>query len=260
MAAGVFLSYRREESAPQAGRLYDNLSARFGESRVFMDVDSIGLGLDFAEVIEDAIASCEVLLALIGPNWLRAGCDEGARRIDDPADYVRLEIQAALERKVRVVPILLNGAALPGADELPPALRALTRRQALELDDATFRAHVGRLIEQLERVIGVAEVNGSAPPWSAELVDKGEKHRTLNLTLESESHQLHIGTLFGGISIGIDVDGTRVSKELIGEVHNFVLAGGAQHHPARIEVDTTFWSSKLVLKLVEVDGRVLYRE
>jgi hypothetical protein len=93
---------------------------------------------------------------------------------------------------VRVVPILLNGAALPGANELPPTLSALTRRQALELDDATFRAHVGRLIEQLERVIGVAEVNGSATPWSAELVDKGEKHRTLNLTLESESHQLHI--------------------------------------------------------------------
>lgn len=260
MAAGIFLSYRREESAPQAGRLYDNLSARFGESHVFMDVDSIGLGLDFAEVIDDAISSCEVLLALIGPDWLRAGCDEGARRIDDPADYVRLEIQAALERKVRVVPILLNGAWLPAAEELPPALTALTRRQALELDDATFRAHVGRLLEQLERVIPGARVNGSAAPWSAELVDKGDKHRTLNLTLESESHQLHIGTLFGGISIGIDVDGTRVSKELIGEVHNFVLGDGDQRHPARIEVDTTFWSSKLVLKLIEIDGRVLYRE
>ena len=261
MAGGVFLSYRREESAPQAGRLYDHLSARFGESRVFMDVDSIGLGLDFAEVIEDAVSSCEVLLALIGPGWLAAADANGRRRLDSTTDYVRLEIQAALERRIRVVPVLLNGAELPEAGELPPELEPLTRRQALELDDASFRTKVARLVDQLEAVIPaptpVAE-NGNA--WGAELVDRSEKHRLLELKLGEESRRLRIDVLFGGVSAAVEMDGQRVSKETIGDPHEFTISDGGRSRPVRVELKRTFWANELVLKSVEVDSRVLYRE
>jgi TIR domain len=105
-AGRVFISYRREESSGLAGRLYDRLAARFGDDQVFMDVDTIDLGVDFADVITQAVSTCEVLLAIIGPRWLTATDDDGQRRLDDPDDTVRLEIAAALERDIRVIPIL----------------------------------------------------------------------------------------------------------------------------------------------------------
>jgi TIR domain len=94
----VFISYRRQESSGLAGRLYDWLAARFGNDQVFMDVDTIALGVDFAEVITQAVSTCQVLLAVIGPRWLDLTDENGQRRLDDPNDIVRLEIAAALER------------------------------------------------------------------------------------------------------------------------------------------------------------------
>src|SRR5215831_16515157 len=103
-AGGIFVSYRRHESRDFAGRLYDRLAGRFGEGQVFIDVDTIEPGVDFAEAISREVATCQVLVAVIGPNWLTATDERGRRRLDDPDDLVRLEIEAALARDVRVIP------------------------------------------------------------------------------------------------------------------------------------------------------------
>src|SRR5579862_959179 len=116
---GIFVSYRRQESSHLAGRLYDRLADRFGEDQMFMDVDTIEPGVDFAEEIFRAVASCKVLLAIIGPSWLTATDANGRRRLDDPDDIVRLEIEAALGRSVRVIPILIEGAVMPTRQDLP---------------------------------------------------------------------------------------------------------------------------------------------
>jgi hypothetical protein len=126
----IFLSYRREDTAGYAGRLYDALGAQFGRERIFMDVDNIPPGVDFGDHIDAAVGRCDALLALIGPRWVTAAHAGGERRIDDPADYLRLEIEAALRRNVLVIPVLVQGAHMPGPAELPERLRALTRRNA----------------------------------------------------------------------------------------------------------------------------------
>src|SRR4051794_32817634 len=107
---GIFVSYRRQESSHLAGRLYDRLAGSFGESQVFIDVDAIEPGEDFAEKIFRSVAGCQVLLVVIGPSWLTSADGRGHRRLDDPDDIVRLEIEAALARGVRVIPILMEGA------------------------------------------------------------------------------------------------------------------------------------------------------
>ncbi len=148
--SGIFISYRREDSAGHAGRLYDRLSAHFGEEKIFMDV-GIEPGVDFVDQLEEAVASCDVLLVLIGPEWLTA--DDGRRRLEEEGDFVHLEVSAALERDIRVIPLLVHGATMPAAHDLPPDLARLARRNALELSDARWRYDVGRLIEVLDRLL-----------------------------------------------------------------------------------------------------------
>src|ERR1051326_8569899 len=106
---GVFISYRREETAGQAGRLYDHLSDRYGEARVFMDVDSIAIGTDFTKAVIQAVSGCSILLALIGRHWSSITDTRGIRRLDYPHDFVRVEIETALQRDIRVVPVLVDG-------------------------------------------------------------------------------------------------------------------------------------------------------
>ena len=158
---GIFISYRREEAAAQAGRLYDHLSYHFGEGRVFMDVDSITIGVDFTMAITEALSRCDILLALIGRNWSAITDSKGQRRLAHPDDLVRVEIETALLRDIRVVPVLVEGAVLPQTDDLPPSLRALIRRQAFGLSHAGFRSEVTRLIADLDQFLG-AEPGRSA--------------------------------------------------------------------------------------------------
>jgi TIR domain len=155
----IFISYRRDESAYPAGWLFDRLAERFGFDQVFKDVDSIEMGDDFVEVITNAVGSTDVLLALIGDRWLTITDEHGKRRLDDPNDFVRLEIEAALARKVRVIPILVEGANMPRADELPPSLAALARRQALELSPSRFDFDTSRLLRVLDKTL--AEVRAA---------------------------------------------------------------------------------------------------
>jgi hypothetical protein len=112
-SGGIFISYRRQETRHLAGRLYDRLAARFGLDQVFMDVATIEPGVDFAEAIDQAVGACRVLLAVIGSHWLTAADDAGQRRLDHPDDLVRLEVEAALARNVRVIPILVDDAVMP---------------------------------------------------------------------------------------------------------------------------------------------------
>jgi glycerophosphoryl diester phosphodiesterase len=170
---GIFISYRRQETAWPARQLYEVLVARFGSEAVFKDVDDIEPGEDFVERITEAVAACDFLLALIGPQWLTITDATGARRLDDPEDFVRLELSAALSRGVRVVPILVDGARMPRADELPPDLAAVTRRQAVEISPVGFNTE--RLLTTLAAAIArnaAARAAGPAqtadPPGSPE--------------------------------------------------------------------------------------------
>lgn len=149
----IFLSYRREDTSGHAGRLYDVLAERFGEENVFMDVDTIEVGADFAEAITRAVTSCDALIALIGRDWATAADDTGRRRIDDPDDFVRLELETALERDVAVLPVCVRGAPFPAEEDLPASLAPLARRQGADLRDTAWRDDVRRLIERLESIV-----------------------------------------------------------------------------------------------------------
>ena len=145
-SGGVFISYRRNEAAAYAGRLYDRLAARFSRGRVFIDTENIGWGEDFVEVITSAARSCEVMIVLISREWTRGAQTE----VDD---YVRLEVATALGRKIRVIPILIQGAAMPAPKDLPEDLSPLVRRNALALSDTRWERDVEDLIETLESLL-----------------------------------------------------------------------------------------------------------
>ena len=152
----IFISYRRDDAAYPAGWLFDRLAERFGKEQIFKDVDSIELGEDFVAEIGEAVGSTDVLLAVIGEKWLTVADEHGSRRLDDPEDFVRIEIEAALRRKVRVIPILVEGASMPREEQLPPSLTALARRQALELSPVRFSSDTSKLLTVLERALAEA--------------------------------------------------------------------------------------------------------
>jgi hypothetical protein len=164
MSSGkVFLSYRRDDTAGYAGRLFDRLNARF-RNRIFMDVEGVKLGADFIEEIERAVGTCQVLIALLGKQWLTMEDANGRRRIDRPDDFVRLEIATALRRNIRVIPVLIGDTKLPAAETLPRDLAKLCRRQALHLTDSSFDQDVERLIGTLD-----LELSGPRKPMEKPL-------------------------------------------------------------------------------------------
>ena len=152
----IFVSYRREDTAFPAGWLYDRLASHFGSDQVFKDIDSIKPGDNPIEVITAAVGSCDVLLVLIGDRWLTVTGRDG-RRLDNPDDFVRLEIEAALARDVRVIPILFGAARMPRADELPPSLAKLTRRQALAFSSDRLDTDTRRLLQVLDPAVAEAQ-------------------------------------------------------------------------------------------------------
>ena len=161
---GIFISYRRDDSAGYAGRLYDRLSAHFGADQVFMDVEGIELGTDFVTAIEQAVGSCKVLIVVIGDEWLSTTDAAGRRRLEDPHDFVRLETRVALEREIRVVPVLVGGALMPRSDELPVELKSLARRQAIEISHKQWEASTRELIRALNTMLGQRPDTGITVP------------------------------------------------------------------------------------------------
>lgn len=150
----IFISYRRDDASGEAGRLFDDLVAKFGSDRVFMDVSGIEPGRDFRKVIDENVASCGVLLAVIGKAWVDAKDEHGQRRLDDPSDFVRLETGSALKRDVIVIPVLVRGAAMPRADQLPDDLKELAYRNGVELTHARWGSDVELLVKALRAHLG----------------------------------------------------------------------------------------------------------
>lgn len=161
----IFISYRHNEDGMAAGWLVERLAGHFGKDQIFKDVDSIEPGDDFVKVIADAVGRCDVLLALIGREWLTITGDDGRRRLDNPQDFVRLEIEAALKRDIRLIPVLIEGTPMPPVDQVPRSLAALVSRQALHFSAAHAEPEFDRLIKALDRTL--AEVRSEVPAEAA---------------------------------------------------------------------------------------------
>ncbi len=149
----IFISYRREDSSGYAGHLYETLSETFGSDSVFMDVDNLQPGQDFVDAIRRTLAECDVLLAIIGRRWVTAADADGRRRIEDEGDFVRLEVEAALDRKIRVIPVLVDRASMPRRQDLPTSIQPLTTRHAIEISDDRRAYDIERLVHSLDPTI-----------------------------------------------------------------------------------------------------------
>jgi hypothetical protein len=155
----IFICYRHADSAVWAGRLSDWLRQSFGEDDVFMDIHGLEPGVDFEDEIGKQVGSCDVLIAVIGTKWLTVTDEQGARRLNDPDDLTRLEIAAALQRDVRVVPALVDGAEMPTKQQLPTDLNRLARRQAYRLSAERWVQDVEGLIAALKKYLSPPQAN-----------------------------------------------------------------------------------------------------
>ena len=167
----IFISYRREDSAGYAHAIYGRLVQRFSKDQVFMDVDTVEPGVDFVRVIEDAVGNCDVLLAMIGKRWTKVG-STARSRLDDPEDFVRLEITTALAREIRVIPVLVDGMTMPSGKGLPASLKALSRRNAIEISNTRFNFDVDRLITAVRKSLDEAEAKRKAEEDDRRPVEK----------------------------------------------------------------------------------------
>jgi hypothetical protein len=152
--AGIFISYRREDGGPYAGRLYDALVSHLDRDTVFFDIDSIGPGEDFRDVLHRTLSSCKVVLAIIGTRWSTVQDKAGRTRITNDLDYVRMEISYALKNGLKVIPVLVGGAAIPEEADLPPDLHALRYRNAWDLSDRRFHQDVQILVDVIRKALG----------------------------------------------------------------------------------------------------------
>jgi hypothetical protein len=156
MAGKIFINYRRDDSAPHALNVAQYLENTFGKRNIFIDIDRLRAGLKFRTVLEDKLGQCKVMLAIIGPNWIDARDGKtGSRRIDNPEDWVRVEIERALARNIPVIPILLDGARMPKASQLPKDLKELSKRGGIHISDASFYEDMVKLMRGLEGALGV---------------------------------------------------------------------------------------------------------
>ncbi len=150
----IFISYRRNDSADVTGRIYDKLLRAFERKQLFKDVDSIPLGVDFLDHLNKKVGECNVLIAIIGPYWVESDIPKGKKRIDDEKDFVRIEIEAALERKIPVIPVLVRGAKMPTSDQLPESLKGLAFRNGIPVrPDPDFHRDMERLIQGIKHHI-----------------------------------------------------------------------------------------------------------
>jgi hypothetical protein len=207
----VFISYRREETAAHAGRLYDSMAAEFGDANVFMDVD-LAPGIDFVERITNAVSACHVLIVVMGPRWATVTDEDGGIRIADAEDFVRLEVGTALRRDdVTVIPVLVSGARMPDGDDLPSDVRPLTRRNALELTDGRWRDDVRRLLGRLEELLAgttaihetvVPHGNGgaAAEPAAAAAARPAPRVSPVRIVVEGILVAAVIGLVAGGLA------------------------------------------------------------
>jgi hypothetical protein len=213
MAAKVFISYRRDDSAGYAGRVRDRLERELGRDLLFMDVDAIPLGTNFTKVLHEEVAKCGVLLAVIGPNWPDARDEHGNRRLDDPNDFVRIEVAAALQRDIPVIPLLLDGARIPKANQLPEDLKELASRNGLEIRHASFHDDMNRLIRGLK-----GPVDQAAAADGVHLLG-GDASEFLTKTHVAQSHVKSTNGLWGFLR-------DKRNQQVLGWLGLVVLATG----------------------------------
>lgn len=163
----IFISYRRQDAAEAAGRLHEGLAARFGRDAVFFDIESLVPGADFADAMRQAVETCKLMLVVMGPQWASATGPDGRRRIDDPHDFIRVEVAAGLRSDRPIVPVLVGDAQMPPASELPEDLRPLTRFRALVLSHRDWQGDLGLLGDAVERHLGVSQTPQPMAPRGA---------------------------------------------------------------------------------------------
>jgi type II secretory pathway pseudopilin PulG len=173
VAGSVFISYRRDDAAGEAGRLSDHLTRHFGPGRIFIDIDTIAPGADFTVELERALGGTKGGLVIIGRGWLTAADGHGRRRLDDPEDFVRREIVTALQRDSRVVPVLVQNAAMPAAEDLPEVLRPLAHRQAMAIQHEEFAADAGRLADAIAPLLDLDGTDGRWRPLALASIAAG---------------------------------------------------------------------------------------
>lgn len=198
--AKIFLSYRRDDSSGHAGRLYDRLTQAFGRKNTFFDIDAIPPGTEFSARIKQAVGMCDVLVVVIGKNWLKGTHKDPYHRIEDPEDFVRIEVQTALERDIKVIPVLVAGAKMPLKSELPQPLNSLAGLQAMEVSDLRFPADSESLIAAIKEV-GIQQKN--------QFEDHVSKF-SLNLLKQPKSKFVLVGiamvSILGGVIFWFIVD------------------------------------------------------
>jgi hypothetical protein len=185
MAGKIFINYRRNDDSGAAGRLYDRLEEHYGKNDLFMDVDDIAAGADFVRMLEEKVSECDVFLAVIGKRWLDA---DGEARLDDPNDFVRIEIASALGSSKHVIPVLVNGAAMPRAQNLPEPLKPLSRRNAVRLTHERFKNDVVGLVNNINAVL--AEAKTARLRAEAELLAAEEAQRQRDAEKQARAVQL----------------------------------------------------------------------
>ena len=221
--AKIFISYRRDDSAGHAGRIYDRLRDHFGPDDVFMDIDTISPGRDFVDEVRQAVGACDGLVAIIGKEWLTISDATGTPRLENPDDIVTLEISTALERGIRVIPVLVQGSQMPDAADFPESLKELAQRNAQEISDRSFNSDAQSLIEALE----------APQPEPAKIDDfVGRQREMAELRAALEDAMAGRGQmvmLAGELGIGK----TRLAQELASRAESFgaqVLWGSCYEH------------------------------
>ena len=163
MNRAIFISYRRDDTEGEAGRLFDDLVRTFGEGSVFMDVAGINPGIDFRKAIDENVATCGVLLAMIGPGWTTITNGSGQRRLDDVNDFVRLEVASALARNIAVIPVLVHEAKMPSPDQLPDNLKDLAYRNSVEITHTRWNSDVQLLTKALSQYVASSSAASTEP-------------------------------------------------------------------------------------------------
>ncbi len=159
----IFISYRREDTEGEAGRLFDDLVRAYGDDSVFMDVAGIAPGTDFRKAIDENVATCGVFLTVIGSNWVTASNPDGGRRLDDENDFVRLEVGSALARNIAVIPVLVHDARMPRPEQLPENIKELAFRNSVEISHARWNSDVQLLIAALKQYVTATPATESQP-------------------------------------------------------------------------------------------------
>jgi hypothetical protein len=189
MSGRIFINYRRRDDSGTAGRLFDRLRDAFQPDQLFFDVNDITLGLDFVKVLEEQISRCDIVLAVIGRNWINARDEAGARRLEKPDDFVRIEIEAALTQGKLVIPVLVDEARMPRADELPDPIKPLIRRHAVQLRHERFRADMQDLIRALQKALDDTDALRRAQAEAARRADKKAERRRAKKAVREQQEQ-----------------------------------------------------------------------